>query len=145
MKLIKLSMILALMFPLIGCEKDPVELTTVSFEDNDKGSGNFDRMIKICFTKPITSDYYHKIIIITHQAYKLKGGGMLKPLASDPQNKCQTRNLYNYINRSTPIGARDMIKDYLTPGNINQILIKIYTEKPEGKERPITERVYKNL
>lgn len=145
MKAIRFAMLLSLMSILTGCDKPPVELTTVSFVDNDKGSGHFDRMVEICFTKPITSDYYHKIVIITHQSYKLEGGNTLRPLASDPGNKCQTRNLYNYINRDSPISARDMIKDYMTPGNINQLLIKIYPEKPVGNEIPITERLYKNL
>lgn len=145
MKLVKFSILVTLLLALGACEKEKVELTTVSLIDKDKGSGNFDRMIEICFTKPITSDYYHQIIIVTHQSYKLKGASTLKPLASDPDNKCQTRNLYNYINRDSPIGARDMIKDYMYSGNISQLLIKIYNEKPEGKERPMTERLYKNL
>ncbi len=145
MRLIKLALMVVLVAGLAACEKEPVELTTVSLVDQDKGAGNFDRMIEICFTKPITSDYYHQLIIVTHQSYKLIGGGTLKPLASDPNNKCQTRNLYNYINRDSLIGARDMIKDYMYSGNINQLLIKIFDEKPEGKERPITERLYKNL
>ncbi len=145
MKWLKFILLVSLAFGLTACEKDKVELTTVSFVDKDKGSGNFDRMIEICFTKPISSKYYHKIIIITHQSYKLEGGNTLRPLASDPDNKCQTRNLYNYINRNSPVGAREMIKDYMTPGNINQLLIRIYDEKPEAKESPMTERLYKNL
>ena len=79
MKAIRFAMLLSLMSILTGCDKPPVELTTVSFVDNDKGSGHFDRMIEICFTKPITSDYYHKIVIITHQSYKLEGGNTLRP------------------------------------------------------------------
>jgi hypothetical protein len=145
MKFVQFSLIVSLILLLVACEKPSVELTTVSFVNKDKGSGNFDRMIEICFTKPLTSDYYHQVTIITHQSYKLQGGNVLRPMASDPDNKCQTRNLYNYINRSSPIGARDMIKDYMTPGNINQLLIKVYAQKPEGKELPLDERLYKNL
>lgn len=137
---------LLLIVAVTGCSKPPVEIASVKFVDNlDGGSGNFDRMIQICFTEPLKAEYYHKIKIITHQSYKLDGGTPLKPLASDPDNKCHLRNLYNYIHRDSPIGARQMIKDYMTPGNINQVLIQVYKEMPQGKELPIAEKLFKDL
>ncbi|RUM92688.1 MAG: hypothetical protein DSZ27_02735 [Thiomicrospira sp.] len=129
-----------------GCSKPPVEITSVQIVDNlDKGSGNFDRMLQICFKKPLTADYYHHVKIITNQSYMLEGGNMLRPRASDPDNKCQLRNLYNYINKDSPVGARQMIKDFMVPGNINQVLIQIYLDEPEGKELPIEEKLFRNL
>jgi len=131
---------------LMGCSKPPVEITSVQIVDNlDKGSGNFDRMLQICFKKPLTADYYHHVKILTNQSYKLEGGNMLRPRASDPDNKCQLRNLYNYINKDSPVGARQMIKDFMVPGNINQILIQIYLDEPQGKELPIEEKLFRNL
>lgn len=135
-----------LVFLLVGCSKDPVEITTARLVDNlDRGSGNFDRMLEICFKKPLTSSYYHKIKVVTNQAYKLEGGSLLRPLASDPDAKCYYRNLYNYINKDSPVGARQMIKDYMVPGNISQLLIQIYDDEPEGKELPVDEALFKNL
>ena len=129
-----------------GCSKEPVKLQSAQIVSSlDKGSGNFDRVLMICFDQPLTSNYYHKVTIMTKEAVKVKGEGTLRPLASDPDNKCQLRNVYTYINKESPVGARELIKDYVVPGNISQILVQIYNEKPEGKERPIAERVFKNL
>lgn len=129
-----------------GCSKEPVELKSAQIVASlDKGSGNFDRVLRICFDKPLSSSYYHKVTIMTKEAFKVTGEGTLRPLASDPDNKCQLRNIYTYIHKDSPIGARELIKDYVVPGNISQVLIQIYESKPEGKERPISERVFKNL
>lgn len=131
---------------LAGCSKDPVKIVSVQIvDDMDKGSGNFDRVLKICFEKPLTSEYYHKIMIITNEAFKMDGGSMLRPMASDPSNKCQFRNLYSYIHKDSPLNARQMIKDYVRPGNISQLLIQVYYDKPEGKEIPADERLFKNI
>ncbi|WP_024850271.1 hypothetical protein [Hydrogenovibrio kuenenii] len=143
---VALVMLLTSVMFLSGCSKDPVKIVSAKLVDNiDKGSGNFDRMLQICFDKPISSDYYHTVVIVTQQNFKLSGGNTIRPLASDPDNKCMLRNLYNYINKDSPMGARQMIKDYMTPGNISQVLIKIYDEKPEGKELPIAQALFKNL
>ena len=129
-----------------GCSKEPVKLQSAQIVASlDKGSGNFDRVLMICFDQPLSSDYYHKVTILTKESVKVSGEGTLRPLASDPDNKCQLRNVYTYINKDSPIGARELIKDYVVPGNISQILVQIYNEKPEGKERPISEKVFKNL
>lgn len=131
---------------LSACSKPPVKIVSAKIVDNlDRGSGNFDRMLQICFDEPLSADYYHKVIIITQQSYKLDGGNMLRPRASDPDNKCQLRNLYNYIHKDSPVGARQMIKDYMTPGNISQLLVQIYADKPQGNELPIAEKLFKDL
>lgn len=129
-----------------GCSKEPVELESAQIVSSlDKGSGNFDRVLQICFKQPLSDTYYHKVVILTKESVKITGEGFLRPLASDPDNKCQLRNLYTYIHKDSPIGARELIKDYVVPGNIRQILVQVYYAKPEGKERPITERVFKKL
>lgn len=129
-----------------GCSKAPVELESARVLVNmDRGSGNFDRVLEICFKEPIKSEYYHTVVILTKEAVKVNGEGVLRPLASDPDNKCQLKNIYSYIHKDSPIGARKLIEDYVKPGNIRQLLIKVYENKPEGKERPISEKVFNDL
>ena len=131
---------------LTGCSKEPVKLTSAKIVSSlDKGSGNFDRVLQICFTEPLTSNYYHKVVILTKEKVKIEGGGILRPLASDPDNKCHLRNIYLYIHKDSPVEARQLIKDYVVPGNVSQVLVQIYNEKPEGKELPIAEKVFKGL
>lgn len=131
---------------LSGCSKEPVKLTSAQVVSNlDKGSGNFDRVLQICFNQPLSSEYYHKIAIVTKQNVKITGAGTLRPLASDPDNKCHLRNVYLYIHKDSPADARQLIKDYIKPGNISQVLVQIYYDKPEGKELPVDEKVFKNL
>ena len=131
---------------LTGCSKPPVTLTSVQLLENlDKGSGNFDRVLQICFSAPLTSTYYHRVTIVTKENVKVLGGGLLKPLASDPSSKCHLRNIYSYINKDSPIDARQLIKDYVVSGNISQVLIQVYNEKPKAKELPVAEKLYRNL
>ncbi len=129
-----------------GCSKEPVKITSAKLVSGlDKGSGNFDRVLEICFNKPLSSEYYHKLTILTKQNVRITGFGTLRPLASDPDNKCHLRNVYLYIHKDSPIDARQLIKDYVVPGNISQILVQIYYDKPEGKELPLDEKVFTNL
>lgn len=131
---------------LTGCSKAPVTLTSVQFLENlDKGSGNFDRVLQICFSEPLTDTYYHRVTIVTKENVKIEGGGLLKPLASDPTSKCHLRNIYSYINKDSPIDARQLIKDYVVSDNISQVLIQVYNDKPKAKELPIAEKLYRNL
>ncbi|MCF6345225.1 MAG: hypothetical protein L3J00_02005 [Thiomicrorhabdus sp.] len=131
---------------LVGCSKAPVTLTSVQFlESLDKGSGNFDRVLQICFSAPLKDTYYHKVAIVTKENVKILGGGFLKPLASDPTSKCHLRNVYSYINKDSPIEARQLIKDYVVAGNVSQVLIQVFNEKPKGKELPIAEKLFRNL
>lgn len=129
-----------------GCSKEPLKLQSAQIVANlDRGSGNFDRVLMICFDQPLKSTYYHKVTILTKESVKITGEGVLRPLASDPNNKCQLRNVYTYIHKDSPVGARELIKDYVVPGNISQILVQIYYDNPEGKERPMAERVFRDL
>jgi hypothetical protein len=138
--------VLALSAWLAGCSKEPVELVSAEVvADLDKGSGNFDRVLKLCFTEPLRDNYYHQVTILTHESFKLTGEGVLRPLVTDPDNPCQLKSLYMYIHKDSPIGARELIKEYVVPGNIRQILVQVYADKPEGKERPMTEKVFTNL
>ncbi len=131
---------------LSGCSKDPVKLTSAKIVSGlDKGSGNFDRVLQICFAEPPSSTYYHKIVIVTKENVKITGGGLLRPMASDPDNKCHLRNIYLYIHKDSPMEARQLIKDYVVPGNVSQVLVQIFNDKPEGKELPIAEKVFKGL
>jgi len=131
---------------LTGCSKPPVTITSAQFVDSlDKGSGNFDRVLQICFSAPLRTTYYHKVAIVTKEDVKIFGGGVLRPLASDPDSKCHLRNVYAYINKDSPIEARQLIKDYVISGNIRELLIKVYDEKPKGKELPIAEKLFRNL
>lgn len=138
--------IIVSLLALVGCSKDPVKITSAQVVTGlDKGSGNFDRVLQICFDKPLSSNYYHKIVIITKENVKIAGSGILRPLASDPDNKCHLRNVYLYINKDSPVDARQLIKDYVVPGNVRQVLIQLYNEKPEGKELPIAEKIFADL
>ncbi len=131
---------------LTGCSKAPVSLTSAQFlESLDRGSGNFDRVLKICFSEPLKDTYYHKVAIVTKENVKILGGGFLKPLASDPTSKCHLRNVYSYINKDSPVEARQLIKDYVVGGNVSQVLIQVYNDKPKGKELPIAEKLFRNL
>lgn len=143
------ALALLFLFSLLGlsaCSKAPITLTSAQFiESLDKGSGNFDRVLQICFSEPLSSTYYHQVTIVTKENVKITGEGVLRPLASDPNNKCHLRNVYAYIHKDSPIEARQLIKDYVIAGNVNQVLIQVYDEKPQGKELPIAEKLFKNL
>jgi len=138
--------ILLALFGLQGCSKEPVKLVSAQMVDNlDKGSGNFDRVLQICFDKPLKSTYYHKIALITREKVKISGEGSLRPMASDPDNPCYLRNIYLYINKDSPLDARQLIKDYVRQGNVRQLLVQVYYDKPEANEAPVTEKVFNNL
>lgn len=145
-KLLVLGAFAFSLFSIQGCSKAPVTITSAKVVSGlDKGSGNFDRVLEICFAEPLSSTYYHKISIITKEDVKITGFGTLRPLASDPDNKCHLRNVYLYIHKDSPVDARQLIKDYVLPGNIRQVLIQIYNDKPEGKELPIAEKLFTDL
>ena len=141
-KLFTLFSLMSLIFLTTGCEKPPVTIVSAQVIDNKKDrSGNFNRLLEICFKEPLSREYYHEVTILTHQGYKVQGSNTLRPLDS----KCQLRNIYSYINASSPVGARDMIQTHVVPGNINQLLIKVFANKPEGKELPMAEALFKDL
>ncbi|CAN8141977.1 Lipoprotein [uncultured Thiomicrorhabdus sp.] len=139
-------LLLSAVFALQGCSKEPVKIVSAQMVDNlDRGSGNFDRVFQLCLDKPLTSNYYHRVVLISKENVKIEGDGLLRPMASDPDNPCYLRNIYLYINKDSPVDARALIKDYMVPGNVRQLLVQIYNEKPQGKELPIAEKVFNNL
>lgn len=132
---------------LTGCTKPPVEVVSVELVTNmDRGSGNFNRVLKICFSEPTRSDYYHTIQLETQESYKLKGGSWLRPLSSDPKNPCHLRNVYLYLGKDDPPGSRPMIDEYVRPGNIKQLILTIYPEDPnKGQVEPMFQKTFSNL
>jgi hypothetical protein len=128
-----------------ACAKEPVKLVSAKIVSLDNGSGNFDRMLEMCFDKPLTSDYYHKIQIVSKQSYKIEGGSTLRPMHSDPDALCRHRNLYNYVSRQSPPGSRGIIKNYMVEDNIHQLLVQVYYDKPEGNSLPLDEALFSNL
>jgi len=153
MNLTKLTLnktwVVILLLPLVllsGCSKKPVKIISAQIVTNmDKGAGLFDRVLKVCFSNPLSSDYYHKVKIVTDNGFVIAGGNWLRPMASDPSNKCQYRNIYSYIGKNSPPNAHQMIKDYVKPGHIHQLLIQVYDDKPVGKEIPVDEKLFKDL
>lgn len=143
----KLLLVSVLAVALAGCSKEPVTITSVEIKTGmDRGSGNFNRVLNICFDKPLKSEYFHTMSLVTKEGYKLSGGSWLRPRASDPKNKCQLRNIYLYLGRDDPPGSRPLIDEYVRPGNISQLLIKIYEDEPKSKkERPMTERLFSDI
>lgn len=141
-----LAMMLSVVLGLTACSKEPLKIVSAQMVSSlDSGSGNFDRVLQICFDHPLHSNYYHEITLITKENVKITGSGLLRPMASDPENPCYLRNLYLYIHKDSPVDARQLIKDYAVPGNVSQLLVKVYAEKPEGKELPLAEKLFKNL
>lgn len=138
---------LALIVGLAGCAKDPIEIRSVEILTNmDRGSGNFNRVLKICFDHPVTSTYYHTMHLVTNEEFKLSGGGWVRPMASDPDNKCQLRNLYLYLGKDDPPGSRPLIDEYVRPGNVRQLMLRIYEDEPQSdQDRPIDEKIFSNL
>lgn len=146
-KLAKFLFLVVVSLGLAACSKEPVKITSVEIlSDVDRGSGNFNRVLKICFDKPLKSDYYHTVHFVSKEDYKLSGGSLLKPLASDPKNKCHLKNIYLYLGRNDPPGSRKLIDEYINAGNIKDLMVRIYSEKPESdKERPMDERIFSNI
>ena len=133
---------------LSGCEKPPVQVHSAEIvTEMDGGSGNFDRMLKLCFDQPLEAAYWHQVTLVTQESFQLSGGSMIRPKASDPDDPCHLRVLYHYIDRNSPPGARKMIQDYVVPGNIDQLLVQIYPEKPtdDNPVQPLSERLFENL
>ena len=136
-------------FWLSGCEKEPVEVVSVQLlTDADRGSGNFTRVLEICLDHPVSikSPYYHTLSVVSNDGYELKGGSWIRHMASDPKNPCQLRNLYLYLGKDDPPGSRQLIDEYLRPGNIKELEIKLYDDVPQtGRETPMAARVFRNL
>lgn len=141
--------ILASALFLAGCEKKPVNIVSVQLlTDMDRGSGNFTRVLEICFDHPVAikSPYYHTMHLITNEGYELQGGSWIRHMASDPKNNCQLRNLYLYLGKEDPPGSRQLIDEYVRPGNIKQIKLELFAEEPKtGQELPMASKTVRNL
>lgn len=144
-----LGLLLASLLLLSACAKEPLTIESVQIlTDVDRGSGNFNRVLEICLDKPIPlkQAYYHTMTLETHDGYQLSGSSWLRHRASDPRNPCQLRNLYLYLGRDDPPGSRQLIDQFVNPGQIREIVITLYDEKPEtGRERPVDQRRFENL
>lgn len=113
-----------------GCSKDQpnLALETLTLENHSKGSDNFNRMLHFCFNEPIKNFYWHTIEIVTFDDFKFKGQSRFFPLASDPDNLCQDKNLYLYVDKYSPTGARQLLATRVVIGNIKSFKVSVYKD-----------------
>lgn len=145
-----IALMFVVSFGLSGCSQNS-ELRIESAQilvDVDRGSGNFSRVLEICLNEPLKlrKSVYHTMSIETHDGYQLTGGSWLRHQASDPNNPCQLRNFYLYLGRDDPAGSRQFIDDYIQPGNIKRLELRLYLDDPaEPGVLPISQRVFENI
>ncbi|HID00795.1 MAG TPA: hypothetical protein EYP05_05620, partial [Piscirickettsiaceae bacterium] len=131
---------------LAGCGQEKIQVESVEFVNLDRGSGLFDRAIRICFDKPIESQYWHRVVFVAKDGVKFEGEGWIRPLATAKNPKCQDKVLYMYINKDSPLDSRTLIHDHIKQGNIAQLLIQIYPDRPQNdKAVPMSEKLFRNL
>lgn len=134
---------------LIGCEKEPAKIVSAQLlTDVDRGSGNFSRVLEICLDHPVAikSPYYHTMHMVTQDGYDLKGGSWLRHTASDPKNNCQLRNVYLYLGKDDPPGSRQLIDQFVRPGNIKELKLELFAEEPQtGRELPMSSKTFRNF
>ncbi|HIQ39587.1 MAG TPA: hypothetical protein EYH46_00260 [Sulfurivirga caldicuralii] len=131
---------------LAGCGQEKIQVESVEFVNLDRGSGLFDRAIRICFDKPIESQYWHRVVFVAKDGVKFEGEGWIRPLATAKNPKCQDKVLYMYINKDSPLDSRTLIHDHIKQGNIAQLLIQIYPDRPKNnKAVPMSEKLFRNL
>ncbi len=131
---------------LAGCGQEKIQVESVEFVNLDRGSGLFDRAIRICFDKPIESKYWHRIVFMAKDGVKFEGEGWIRPLATAKNPKCQDKVLYMYIDKDSPPDSRTLIHDHIKQGNIAQLLIQIYPDQPDSKKAvPMSEKLFRNL
>lgn len=131
---------------LAGCGQEKIQVESVEFVNLDRGSGLFDRAIRICFDKPIKSQYWHRVVFVAKDGVKFEGEGWIRPLATAKNTKCQDKVLYMYINKDSPLDSRTLIHDHIKQGNIAQLLIQIYPDRPQNdKAVPMSEKLFRNL
>lgn len=134
---------------LTGCEKEPAKIVSAQLlTDIDRGSGNFSRVLEICLDHPVAikSPYYHTMQLVTNDGYELKGGSWLRHAASDPKNNCQLRNVYLYLGKDDPPGSRQLIDQFVRPGNIKELKLELFAEEPQtGREKPMSSKTFRNI
>ena len=138
---------LGLLLAVAGCGQEKIHVKSVKFVNLDKGSGFFDRAIRICFDKPIESQYWHRVVFMSQDGVKFEGDGWIRPLATADNPKCQDKVIYMYINKNSPPDSRMLVHDHIKQGNIAQLLIQIYPDKPDDPKRavPMDEKLFTNL
>ena len=137
-------MVLAVL--LTGCGQEKIQVESVEFINLDRGSGLFDRAIRICFDKPIKSKYWHRIVFMAKDGVKFEGEGWIRPLATAKNPKCQDKVLYMYIGKDSPPDSRTLIHEHIKQGNIAQLLIQVYPDRPDNdKAVPMSEKLFRNL
>lgn len=131
---------------LTGCGQEKIQVESVEFINLDRGSGLFDRAIRICFDKPIKSKYWHRIVFMAKDGVKFEGEGWIRPLATAKNPKCQDKVLYMYIGKDSPPDSRTLIHEHIKQGNIAQLLIQVYPDRPDNdKAVPMSEKLFRNL
>ncbi len=147
MSMMRWLMLGVLMLGLAGCGQEKLKVESIRFVNIDRGSGLFDRAIQICFDKPVESSYWHRIVFMAKDGVKFEGRGWIRPLATAKNPRCQDKVLYMYIGKNSPPDSRTLIHDHIREGNIAQVLIQIYPDKPEDMKRsvPMDEKLFRNL
>ncbi|WP_294948512.1 hypothetical protein [Sulfurivirga sp.] len=138
---------LAATLMMTGCGQEKIHVASVKFINIDRGSGLFDRAIQICFDKPVESKYWHHIVFMSKDGVKFEGEGWIRPLATAKNPRCQDKVIYMYIDKNSPPDSRTLVHDHIKQGNIAQLLIQIYPDKPEDPKRavPMDEKLFTNL
>ena len=118
-----------------GCSKEQpnLKLVSVNLVNNSKGSENFNRMLRFCFNEPIKNFYWHTIELETYDRFKFKGKARFFPLASDPDNKCQDKNLYLYVDKNSPTGARQLLETRVVVGNIKRLKVTLFKNNSDNQ------------
>jgi hypothetical protein len=139
--------VLGLLFMgLLACGQEKIEIVSAQFINLDRGSGLFDRAIRICFDKPIESRYWHHIVFVAKDGVKFEGQGWIRPLATAKDPRCQDKVIYMYVDRNSPLDSRTLIHDHIKEGNISQLLVQVYPERPKNEKTvPMSEKLFRNL
>ena len=132
---------------LSGCGQEPMKIRSVAFVNLDRGSGFFDRAIRICFDRPVSGHYWHRVVFESRDGFRFEGEGAIRPLATAKDPRCQDKVIYMYINRDSPPDSRALIVEHIRPGNIARLHLWLYARQPEKGERakPMDEREFANL
>lgn len=131
---------------LSACGEQPkVSVKSIEMVTTDAGSPDFRRMVKICFDKPLSGDYYHEINLESKDGFVLEGEGKIRAAVTDPDNPCIIKNLNQYVTKNSPPRARDLIDRYLTKGNVASVKISVWGMESEEKGLKMDTKVFNDL
>ena len=132
---------------LAGCGQERLKIKSVEFVNLDRGSGFFDRAIRICFDRPVSSHYWHRVLFESRDGFRFEGEGAIRPLATAKDPRCQDKVIYMYINRNSPPDSRALIVEHIKPGNIARLHLWLYARRPDkgARSQPMDEREFVNL